>query len=619
MIGVVESSKTGSKHRSDESEGSISSHDNMTNGAPQLHCRTSKQKSAETIEDYEEAAIKLGADRTKCRQRRLIMPGVFDRDGCLTKKWKHLFPRINALRESLHSEHQASAGTQQSPEDTVARTSLEASLSIKNKQKQTESRETRATKRKRDNDFNSAQTSMRKEVARSQLKEKDEMAHLEMHHLSMRHETVESLDPTSAAMLADSLIAGPSSAVVESSSQLGSVTTTEEEGGNLNGISDRNNPATDCSMCHSTICSCNQTPIPAEEILCSEPLCPKRWYDNDYLERYCGMSLGEAQDIQNVHSFWYCPICAFKEERNRTIQGPNPLATLRIPSKFGRERFDEQAFTRQLSRLRAMTIQYVSAVDKVPYLPVNQHAFLDLPVIRNEDMTGGAHAQIATQELRWIFDVPAGISIKDKMTSLPLQEFRKIGFLRGVLAAAFTKLIFEFGSPFEECRSLKDSLCYSKFPIMSVNRCGQANASELGFSEEIAEMIIQDRRHRQIETPSFQKHISLRGEKMVSWLNSVMLPVVGASRESHEFHRHIVEVVSDLNAKVWMDRGIVAEIFPRTGELFNADLHVLDDPDVGPKDLSGQPILLTVLPGVRCKAPGKEWRVCTPAKVVLIE
>lgn len=139
--------------------------------------------------------------------------------------------------------------------------------------------------------------------------------------------------------------------------------------------------------------------------------------------------------------------------------------------------------------------------------------------------------------------------------------------------------------------------------------------TRVGFSEEIATIVIQDDHLRVMEIPAFQNQTRAEQQSFATQLNITMFSLVGANERTGEFHERIAGIALDLRAKVYAYAGIFENTIGVTGQRFDPILHELehcweqDAPEVARKR-----VLTTITFGVSYKSGGKEWRVCAPAR-----
>lgn len=133
-------------------------------------------------------------------------------------------------------------------------------------------------------------------------------------------------------------------------------------------------------------------------------------------------------------------------------------------------------------------------------------------------------------------------------------------------------------------------------------------------------MIAQDNYHRMAKSSLFEERSKLRREKDTNKINAAMLPLIGMNQESNKLHEALVGIGSLLNTAIWSYSGIFEEIHPRLGNNFDSQYHILDNEDKDHNDLGilNALVAMTVVPGMKYKLSGKEWRVCVRATVVLL-
>ncbi|TAQ85860.1 hypothetical protein B7494_g5805 [Chlorociboria aeruginascens] len=340
---------------------------------------------------------------------------------------------------------------------------------------------------------------------------------------------------------------------------------------------------------------------PPEEVLCSDTSCPKSWYNSQYLEKYCGIELKNVQESIERLGEWFCPTCIYKAERIRESQRVDVPPVRHVRSKFGRIHLNHQEIRDHLGQLKVLLESYVLAASRKPLFVVPQ-PLLTLPLLQGEllDPEGcdPSPSTWITQLVRRILDVPPGILVKDKVKRMKLEDFSYLDLVRSVLVALLFEMAFESGSPFKDSAIWFAGLRYS-------------------FSEEVADMAIQDNHFRITETQEFKTQSRRRHEDRVAKLNQVMLPLVGADSEIHGLHQDMADIVEKLHIERWVYAGEFEGILPRTGALFDSQLHafVLGE-DMGSM-AAPERILTTGMFGVRYRARRKEWRVLSPATVAL--
>jgi hypothetical protein len=109
-------------------------------------------------------------------------------------------------------------------------------------------------------------------------------------------------------------------------------------------------------------------------------------------------------------------------------------------------------------------------------------------------------------------------------------------------------------------------------------------------------------------------------ETHIRRLNAAVMPLIGGiggNEGIHRIHMRIADIAGDLNAKFAAFTGTYEAIMPGIGDRFDPKYHVSDDPLDEFSDLSDRLILLTTMVGVQFRIPGKEWRICSRAKVRL--
>jgi hypothetical protein len=133
----------------------------------------------------------------------------------------------------------------------------------------------------------------------------------------------------------------------------------------------------------------------------------------------------------------------------------------------------------------------------------------------------------------------------------------------------------------------------------------------------MANMMIQDNRIRTMkEKPEdFSERVRVRYETHLRELDEAMKWLVGCRKEFHGFHQEITEIAGDLNAKIWAYLGEFEPIYPQTEVEFDPNLHLPDTQEYEPQDYTGRDIMMPTMIGIKYRLPGKEWRICSRAKV----
>ncbi|EKD14088.1 uncharacterized protein L3040_007910 [Drepanopeziza brunnea f. sp. 'multigermtubi'] len=277
--------------------------------------------------------------------------------------------------------------------------------------------------------------------------------------------------------------------------------------------------------------------------------------------------------------------------------------------RFGREWLDDDEIGEMLDKLSNYLMQYTAAACAHPWPPHGRMSFLDIPCIQDEGFAG--HAPLL-DALRSVLDVPAGVSVKEKIESMKLAPEKSM-WIRSILLHLVSKFVFESGSPFEDARPWKEGLEF------------------LGVSADMIEQILQDNRIRTASSKpaEFSARIQHRSDGLVRELNATMMPLVGCNSEMNDFHTSISRLASDLNIRLCSFPAEYRPITTRIGESFVHDIHALETQGVGrPEqsllDVIGKPVLLTTMFGVRERMPmpmatphAAEARVCVKAKVKL--
>ncbi|KAI9046588.1 hypothetical protein LZ554_009332 [Drepanopeziza brunnea f. sp. 'monogermtubi'] len=275
--------------------------------------------------------------------------------------------------------------------------------------------------------------------------------------------------------------------------------------------------------------------------------------------------------------------------------------------RFGKEWLDDDEIGEMLDKLSNYLMQYTAAACANPWPPHGRMSFLDIPCIQDEGFAG--HAPLL-DALRSLLDVPAGVSVKEKIESMKFPPEKSM-WIRSIPLHLVSKFVFESGSPFEDARPWKEGLEF------------------LGVSADMIAQILQDNRIRtaRCKPAEFSARIQHRRDSLVRELNNTMMPLVGCSSEMNDYHTSISTLASDLNIRLCSFPVEYRPITTRIGESFVHEIHALETQGVGRPDQSlldviGKPVLLTTMFGVSERMPMRmpnaaEARVCVKAKVKL--
>lgn len=187
----------------------------------------------------------------------------------------------------------------------------------------------------------------------------------------------------------------------------------------------------ECEGCNRYfVCAIVQSP--PEDVQCRGTLeglpCPQNTSSRSYLERHCGMHPSEVQQLLNGPGHWLCPNCSSREEKFRETRAPIFSTKAKIPTKFGRDRFNDHELRQPLDQLENLLLQYVAIATEKTHLPVMRHAFLRLPFLCNESKP---QSQTLVETFRRLLDVPKGVTMKAQVIDLQLEGLDPADLIRG--------------------------------------------------------------------------------------------------------------------------------------------------------------------------------------------
>jgi hypothetical protein len=347
------------------------------------------------------------------------------------------------------------------------------------------------------------------------------------------------------------------------------------------------------------------------------PSCNFKTFSGSYLETYCGIKLQEAKDFRQSSGYWLCPTCSYKDERISESQAQRAPAIDRIPSENGKLRFNDKQIEEPLARFHNLALHYILMVKQNPSGTTMKLPFLDLPFIRNEQEA--SHRKLS-EILRNILDVPGGVPLGAQVLALGLQTVDPEHVLRGVVSKMFVEQVLRGDVLFDDVTAWQETLNSSESArARSRGGTNGTNFAILGFSPDITAMLIQDQRLRTLKSPSFKAKMNRECKRLREQLNADMYPFVGGSSKAQSLNAEMAEVAVSLHAVLNAYSGAFEIIWPRTGDEFNSELHTLDHVERHPLDTSRRSILWVTMGGIRYKGPGKDWRTCSPARVILAD
>ncbi|TGO24644.1 hypothetical protein BPAE_0098g00340 [Botrytis paeoniae] len=271
-----------------------------------------------------------------------------------------------------------------------------------------------------------------------------------------------------------------------------------------------------------------------------------------------------------------------------------------IRSRLGRESVDDDQITSPLAYLEILMLQYTELVKGSSMAPLARAKnFWELLCIEDEKVPA-SNAGTTLANIRGLLDVPTGVLIRQKVDYPLLKTHLKpLNFLRGVIAYIICDFTFQGSSAFGDDATLRKT-------------------AYLCFSEHVADIFLQEYHRRMAETQPFEDRMKLRRTSMSEKMNMIMQPLIGAGDNMNSFHGCMAKVGNELHNIVGSYKGEFESIWAPPDSKFDSSIHALDDSQLHPNFvIEGGDILITTCFGVRYKAPGKDWRVCAPAKVIL--
>ncbi|TEY73296.1 hypothetical protein BOTCAL_0080g00240 [Botryotinia calthae] len=271
-----------------------------------------------------------------------------------------------------------------------------------------------------------------------------------------------------------------------------------------------------------------------------------------------------------------------------------------IRSRLGRQSIDDDQITSSLAYMETLMLQYIEQVKHSSMAPLTRvKNFWELLCIEDEKVPA-SNAGTTLASIRGSLDVPTGVLIRQKVDNPLLKvHLKKLDFLRGVIAYTICDFTFRGSSAFGDDTVLQKT-------------------AYLCFSEQVADIFLQEYHCQMAETQPFEDRVKLRRTNMSEKMNMIMQPLIGAGDNLNSLHECMTKVGSELHTIVGSYKGEFESIWAPPDSKFNPSIHALDDSQLHPSFvIEGGDILITTCFGVRYKAPGRDWRVCAPAKVIL--
>ncbi|KAF7882140.1 hypothetical protein EAF00_011656 [Botryotinia globosa] len=271
-----------------------------------------------------------------------------------------------------------------------------------------------------------------------------------------------------------------------------------------------------------------------------------------------------------------------------------------IRSRLGRESVDDDKITSPLAYLETLILQYTELVKGSSMAPLARaKSCWELLCIEDEKVPA-SNAGTTLANIRGLLDVPTGVLIRQKVDNPLLKTHLKpLDFLRGVIAYIICDFTFQGSSAFGNDAMLRKT-------------------AYLCFSEHVADIFLQEYHRQMVETQPFEDGMELRRTNMSEKMNMIMQPLIGAGDNMNSFHESMAKVGNELHNIVGSYKGEFESIWAPPDSKFDSSIHALDDSQLHPNFvIEGGDVLITTCFGVRYKAPGRDWRVCAPAKVIL--
>ncbi|KAF7947485.1 hypothetical protein EAE96_008572 [Botrytis aclada] len=271
-----------------------------------------------------------------------------------------------------------------------------------------------------------------------------------------------------------------------------------------------------------------------------------------------------------------------------------------IRSRLGRESIDDDQIISPLAYLETLMLQYTGLVKSSSMAPLTRAKnFWKLLCIEDEKVPA-SNAGTTLANIRGLLDVPTGVLIRQKVDYPLLKTHLKpLDFLRGVIAYIICDFTFQESSVFGDDAILRKT-------------------AYLCFSEHVADIFMQEHHRQMAETQPFEDRMKSRCTSMSEKMNMIMQPLIGAGENINSFHGGMAKVGNELHNIVGSYKGEFESIWAPPDSKFDSSIHALDDSQLHPNFvIEGGDVLITTCFGVRYKAPGRDWRVCAPAKVIL--
>lgn len=215
-----------------------------------------------------------------------------------------------------------------------------------------------------------------------------------------------------------------------------------------------------CDICLNSPCSCHPSQISREDILCNGESCSRSWFSNDYLEKYLGIQLSDAQDFRRKYGFWSCPECSYKKAAQDS-HGPNVFASTYPLPKYSSTYLEAEDVSRSLNEFWGLTGQYIHMANKNAAPPsMRMQPLLQIPCIREEASNEQYSPLIYV--LRRILKVDPGILVKDMVLNSQLQNLECSAWMRAVLVFLFFEFVFKTPSPFDDVAIWRKGLVHSR-------------------------------------------------------------------------------------------------------------------------------------------------------------
>ncbi|KAI9649761.1 hypothetical protein NHQ30_002342 [Ciborinia camelliae] len=288
----------------------------------------------------------------------------------------------------------------------------------------------------------------------------------------------------------------------------------------------------------------------------------------------------------------------FPEPSTQEVNSLNTNYTIR--SRLGNDNLSDDQIASPLAFPQTLMMQYTELARGSFMAPLSKvDVFWELPCIEDEivlvSISNGPMASI-----RDALDVPNGVLIKRKLDCPELtKHLNNFDFVKGILAHIICAATFQEDSIFGDTTMLRKTALF-------------------WFSEPVAHTFLQEHLRQISETNGFEEKLKSRCIALAEKMNMIMQPLIGANNRVADLHRCMAKMSNELHTIIKSYKGCFESILAAPGTKFDSKLHILEDSQLRPDIvvIEGD-ILMTTCSRVRYKAPGRDWRICAPEKVIL--